>query len=476
MITAPLRRRARSIFSVVVVALTVTVSLSWSDTVFARDTPFEAIITDKQVEVRAGPGRAYYVVDTLQRGDRVRVVQTLYDWSKIEAPDSSFSYISQAFVNARGDGSTGVVNSNRQEVKAGSLQGPGVSYKTQVMLNRGDEVKILETVGDYYKIEPPKNAFVYLPPGSIRPAGPRDVAPARETSGSEETGREGADENPGAPAAGEPDASVDDRAEDLITLSRQSERQTETDGEADAAEPTDDRVASMAEPDAQDGPGDAAEEEDAPSVTLSTEQRDREPGEVEIDIAKGQELEVEPETTALAELEARAIPELKKRVEEQPIEDLLAAYRSLRDREDIELNSSERQLVALRIAVLQRNRQLREALAKIEASQEAAEQSPATASNEQATEAASPERGTREAYDAVGKLLASSVYDGRSLPRMYRLVDPTARRTLAYIAPADVDTTAMLGKLVGVRGESQYDPSLKLRIFEVQSIEVLNSE
>ncbi|MFW6336590.1 MAG: SH3 domain-containing protein, partial [Phycisphaeraceae bacterium] len=289
MITAPQRRRARLMFFACLAALTASASLTWSETALARDTPFDAVVTDKQVEVRSGPGRAYYVVDKLERGDRVRVVQTLYDWSKIEAPASSFSYISQAFVNARGDGSTGVINTNRQEVKAGSLQGPGVSYKTQVMLNRGDEVKILDTVGDYYKIEPPKNAFVYLPPGSLRPAGPQDEAPQRDADEPEQADAEADADDTNEPdarevdAAGEPDASLDDRAEDLITLSRQSERQTETDGETeapqptddpmepvpgpeeagtqttDATEPADDRVESASEAEARGEPGDAAE-------------------------------------------------------------------------------------------------------------------------------------------------------------------------------------------------------------------------
>lgn len=499
MISAPQRRRARSLIFPCLAAVTAAALLTWSDAALAQDVPFNAVVTDEKVEVRAGPGRAYYVVDTLERGDRVRVVQTLYDWSKIEAPASSFSYISQAFVNARGDGSVGVVNTDRQEVKAGSLQGPGVSYKTQAMLNRGDEVKILATEGDYYKIEPPDNAFVYLPPGSLRPAGPRDDAPPREATRPRDAGAD-------------PDAderAAEDRAEARPTSAEPSERDpvatrdaepsdSADDEDSPVARAEDDATRSGTNPEAgagagaasQDEPGDepasgepAGEDEDdaddAASVTLSREGRDQEPGEMEIDIAKGQDIDVVTETTALAELEARAIPELKKPVEEQPIQDLLAAYRSLRDREDVELTPSERQLVSLRIAVLQRNLQLREALAKIEASQQAEEEPPAATRD--AGEAESPEAPPRDRvaardFDAVGKLLASSVYDGRSLPRMYRLVDPTARRTLAYLAPADVDARAMLGKLVGVRGESQYDPSLKLRIFEVESIEVLSGD
>lgn len=506
MISAPKRRCARSLIFLGLVALATATPGPWSDSAFAQDMPFEAVVTDEAVDVRAGPGRAYYVVDQLERGDRVRVVQTLYDWSKIEAPESSFSYISQAFVNARGDGSTGVVNSDRQEVKAGSLQGPGISYKTQVVLNRGDEVKILDTEGDYYKIEPPDNAYVYLPPGSLRPVGPADEAPRgparRANDGNADRPREGTEAQANADddafiesngdtddGGSEPVASLDDRAEDPRALAEASTRPNETPGDdADTADRgVDGQVTretdrdNAADPDRTSEPERAAKEDSA-TVTLGTEEREREPGDVAIDIAKGQELDVETQTTALAELEERAVTQLKKPVEEQPIEELLAAYRSLRDREDLELTPGERKLVSLRIAVLERNRQLREALARIEASQEVAqEEAEAPAAAEQADDDAATDtqpvdRATAQDFDAVGRLLASSVYDGQSLPRMYRLVDPTARRTLAYLAPADVDTTDMLGELVGVRGESRYDPSLKLRVFEVETIERLSGD
>ena len=77
-------------------------------------------------------------------------------------------------------------------------------------------------------------------------------------------------------------------------------------------------------------------------------------------------------------------------------------------------------------------------------------------------------------YDAVGRLLASSVYDGRTLPRMYRLIDPTTGKSLAYIKPdAPVDCTGYLGKLVGIQGATAYDPALKLKVINVKRIDHL---
>src|SRR5690606_7330669 len=63
-------------------------------------------------------------------------------------------------------------------------------------------------------------------------------------------------------------------------------------------------------------------------------------------------------------------------------------------------------------------------------------------------------------YTVVGRLVASSVYDGRTLPLMYRVLspEPTSTRTLAYVAPdATASLIDKLGKLVGVVGDSRFD-------------------
>ena len=451
----------------------------------AQEVPFTGVVVDDRVEVRAGPGRAYYVVGELEQGDRVRVEQVLFGWNKIVAPDSTYSYISQAFVNAQGDGSTGVVNADRREVKAGALNGPGLSYKTQAVLNRGDRVTILAEEGDHYRIAPPDEAHVYLPPGSIRRA--NQLADLAEQAEPEAEPAEAPPvETPAPPAAAESDAAeATPDAEPTPTAEPAAESDPEaltaagpvTPSTAEAVPPPGSEVTAEADPPAADTPESIVEEPDQPeipTVTLDTEDREAEPDDLDVEMAKGQDVTVEAETDALAELEARAIPMLKRPVEEQPIDELIAAYRDLLAREDVELSRNERQLVGLRIAVLQRNAQLRDALTRIEETRRAAASPAAEAGG---TRANRPARTSAAGdFDAVGRLLASSVYDGRSLPRMFRLVDPTARRTLAYVAPADVDPSAMLGKLVGVVGTSQYDPSLKLRVFEVESIEVLDGE
>lgn len=81
-------------------------------------------------------------------------------------------------------------------------------------------------------------------------------------------------------------------------------------------------------------------------------------------------------------------------------------------------------------------------------------------------------------YTVVGRLVASSVYDGRTLPLMYRVLspEPTSTRTLAYVAP---DATANLidkvGKLVGVVGDSRFDESLRVNIIVPTRVDLLGT-
>lgn len=81
-------------------------------------------------------------------------------------------------------------------------------------------------------------------------------------------------------------------------------------------------------------------------------------------------------------------------------------------------------------------------------------------------------------YAVVGRLVASSVYDGKQLPLMYRVLSPelTSTRTLAYVAPeATANLTDKVGKLVGVVGEPKFDESLRVNIVVPARVDVLGA-
>ena len=80
----------------------------------------------------------------------------------------------------------------------------------------------------------------------------------------------------------------------------------------------------------------------------------------------------------------------------------------------------------------------------------------------------------RSEYTSVGVLNASLVYDGTTLPLLFRLQDPSCGQTVAYVTPGDgFQLSTMLGTLIGIKGEKCYDDALKLDIITPKSIDFL---
>lgn len=77
-------------------------------------------------------------------------------------------------------------------------------------------------------------------------------------------------------------------------------------------------------------------------------------------------------------------------------------------------------------------------------------------------------------YAAVGRLEASAVYNGHNLPELYRIQDVKSGRTVAYIKPdAEFKLASLLGQLIGVAGEIEYDGSLQVNLVTPRHVDVL---
>ncbi len=462
----------------------------------AQDVPFTGVVVEEKVPVRAGAGRAYYIVGELKKGDVVQVEDVLFGWNKIVCPPGVYSYISKAFVNAKGDGRTGVVSSDAVEVKAGSINGPGQSYRGQLTLDKGDMVEIIGQDGSYYKIVPPSNAYVFIRPGSVRrdeslqqkptETQPQPVVPTPETVIEREPEPEPVAEPVPVPEAVTTAGKADD--DSRVTAQKppveeyviEDEPLPQEPQSADAAEEAE-RTTRQADEKMDVEPEKLADDED-PAVVVSDQVIEEtvvthpvveeqatepqvaysEPVVVVLDGGKGVEFVSVADSEALQELEKKTLPLLELPLDRQPLDDMIASYEQIKTRDD--LSSVDRQIVQMRIAAMKHNMELARALKRLESRAEKEQPSPLE-------EIETP----RVSFDAVGRLLASSVYNGESLPRMFRLVDAAGKRTIAYIKPGDpVDTVKMLGRLVGVVGSQQYDPALKLQVFEIEKIKVLS--
>ena len=93
------------------------------------------------------------------------------------------------------------------------------------------------------------------------------------------------------------------------------------------------------------------------------------------------------------------------------------------------------------------------------------------------TESAEASRLTMEAMDryvAAGRLDASTIYDGKRLPKLLRVRDEQGR-TLAYVEPDDrFEYANLLGHRVGVVGKATQDTGLQVTLIEVRRIDLLD--
>lgn len=423
----------------------------------AQDVPFTGIVNEDNTAVRAGAGRAYYVVGELDRGQLVQVEEILFGWNKIKSPEGFYSYVPRAFVDATGDGSVGVVNADRTEVKAASLSGPGdtESFKTQVLLNKGDRVRIIEQEGDHYKIAPPSDAYVWLPPGSVRRASSMEAArepaqPAQPAAPAEPAA---------APAAqAEPEASAQQPSDSAAEAQPASTEPVE----ADLAEAADE--AESAAP-AEEGSAEVEVAEGEASAEAAAETTETEaPTQPAADAAAAAGVQTPAVSPALRQVETQMLPLFERPLEEQPLDQMEQAYQQVAS--GGQLPGIDRRIVEIRLAAIRHNQELAGALKQISDARGASD-----AAAQQAEEV--DDRPVR--YDAVGRLLASSVYNGESLPRLYRLADPGSGRTLAYVEPGGPVRAHLLGQVVGIVGKSTYDTSMKLQVIEVKRIDHLEA-
>ena len=174
-----------------------------------------------------------------------------------------------------------------------------------------------------------------------------------------------------------------------------------------------------------------------------------------------------PTGPTLSSLDEQLRAAMKLPLDQQPLSELTKAYQGLLA--DPNLPAAQLPLVRQRLALLERSAQLQATLAEVTAVERKMDAA--------ATQPAPGTRGNVQAqphYDAVGQLQASVVYDGVKLPRLYRLVDPASGRTVAYVQPgAAIEPGNCLGRMVGLVGQAQEDPGLKLPVLTVKKADVL---
>ena len=106
---------------VLIVALLLVSLIGLAPAAIGQDVPFKGTVIDEITPIRAGAGRSFYIVGELSGGTEVAIEEMVFGWYKVRPPQGTYSYISRAFVDARGDGKTGEINTHRAAVRAASV-------------------------------------------------------------------------------------------------------------------------------------------------------------------------------------------------------------------------------------------------------------------------------------------------------------------------------------------------------------------
>jgi hypothetical protein len=129
-----------------------------------RDEPhqYDGMINADGVVIRSGPADAFYPTIKLPKGTTVTVVGQVGNWLKIDPPKGSFSYVGKAFVKRFGDSANGVVEGTATpNVRAGS-ELSSMKTSVQTKLEPYQPVTILGEQDEFFKIEPPPGAYLYV--------------------------------------------------------------------------------------------------------------------------------------------------------------------------------------------------------------------------------------------------------------------------------------------------------------------------
>jgi len=163
------------------------------------------------------------------------------------------------------------------------------------------------------------------------------------------------------------------------------------------------------------------------------------------------------------------------RVNAQPLgeaeyETLISEYERTIQQLSGQLSPRQKALLEQRLNILKFRKDLRQQqLALLNESGSAQSQ------NQQVLQGVAEVEATR-VYSIVGQLQPSTVYNGQTLPLMFRIqsVGTSVPRTLGYIKPdPQFNLDSKLGQIVGVIGEASMDKDLKLNVITPVRIDLL---
>ncbi|MDZ4755538.1 MAG: hypothetical protein SGJ11_13705 [Phycisphaerae bacterium] len=421
----------------------------------SQEGPFWAAVRGDNVMIRSGPSvQSHYVMGRLQAGQNVKVLSVDHGWAKIAAVGPVFQNVTgfvkqdDAVVYDKASKKLAVRSASKLfATNVDAESDPAKSWRQLLDLAQGDSLTVTEerTSGSdtYYAVRLPTKSEVWVnnqflapltqeeadaieaslrggpavpPPMVVTPTTPPATnPPAIAPPPSTDPATGAAPTPPQQPAAAD-EPEVDSAADEASRLA--AERQAERDAAAEAAQQR--RLATEAQ---------LATYADLEGKWTRVRNEPQE--SAELDALRGRYLALSEDPTTPSSTRALA--------------------------------TSRAQQIAMRIEVQQHLLDLAAMRAKKNERREGVAQLDIALWN-------------RKDYDAVGRLNASTVYDGDRLPLLYKLADPTTGHTLSYVLPGPTTKPSeALGLIVGIKGLRRYDETLRVNVISPEVIVVLDT-
>jgi len=435
---------------------------AWAQIIQPVDPPQYVIVTENNTQMKAGPGDVHYTVKVLTAGQVLRVdgetdERTLPRYLRVEYPPGMSAFVKAEEGVAEGNVVRLTVPSRLRalNVSGGERGHWWFLLPEDRLLPVGTALPLVDTLMSEgrvygYRVPAPPESRGFVRAGDVSPASPEVVERYLQMLAGE-----------GAETKTEPAPAAPERAEVAPV--------------EPAQQPVEEPAA--VEPEVQPQP----EPELKPIVTPSPVEQVEQPAPVEL-------TPTEPRTPERTETAAarparsgepaslETLQSLYEQAQSQPIreaelDEVIAEFErtieSLKGPED----QRTREFLTSRLELLR----LR---ADLQKSMRAAEQlADASGERRERFERDSAALDRARAYTVVGRLVPSTVYDGRRLPKMYRVqsVDEGFARTVAYLMPNEkLELDAKLGRVVGIVGDTSLDPALRVNIIRPRRVDVLN--
>lgn len=429
--------------------------------------PQHMLVTDQRAMIRCGAGTAYYPVAELRAGTVLLMDgETSSGWARVQYPLTAAAMVKAENAQLSADGKSVTLSREDALVAFNALAGARGSWSKLLSepLPRGTQLKVIgEAVNDLsgelagYRVEAPATARGYVRVSFLRAATASEVE-SWKTQG--QGLAQGQPQNT-SPAEG-PGAAPKTTPIPTTDVAKAPDEPAEDPGRGETiVEPmVDNEVAANPAPTQPVTTPKATPAEPAtPGETVAEKQPE---GPAPLRINSIEEFE---------QLFANVQKQTPEEAEYGPL--LTEVTRMYEATPDSAENASLRTALRQRQSVLKIRQRVQDATrANLALQQNASDR-------EQELVTRMEEIQIQRSYAVVGRLLPSAVYDGRRLPRMYRIQSlgtSEAPRTMGYLRPAEnLNLETMLGETIGVVGNPVLDPRLNLMIIDPLKIDVIQA-